>query len=69
MSAYSVAYHSGDVKASWEPNSRFWTKPVPAFSVGDISHTSDEDTLWELFGDEGKVAQEQLTDTFSKLKV
>ena len=33
LTAYTVAYHAGDVKVSPEPNSRFWTAPQAAFCV------------------------------------
>lgn len=70
LAAYTVAYHAGDVKANPEPNSRFWTQPVPKFRVGDIlSHTPEEDSMWAQFGDEDSAAREQLTKSFGKLKV
>lgn len=61
IAAYTVAYHAGSVKANPEPNSIFWTKPLPAFHVGEVDTlTSSEEALLDCLHNEDGVAQKQL---------
>ena len=61
IATYTIAYHAGSVKANPEPNSVFWTSPLPAFHVGEADMlASSQEALWDCFRDEDDVAWKQL---------
>lgn len=70
IKAYTESYNNGEVIAYPEPNTRWWTDPIPVRNTSELAadtSTSSEEALWATFVDEDTAARAELVQRLNHL--